>query len=110
MSMVQKSDESFYQFVVRTTRETEKWAKLAMPESSAKLAMPESSSRSGTSQVDESGRFASIVQQVLLESVGANMKAFMIEKKCYTKDMKVFAEKVWPIKPPMVGRRRRQNQ
>ena len=51
VSMVQKSDESFYQFVVRTTREAEKWAK---------LAMPETSTRSGFSQMDVTGLFASI--------------------------------------------------
>ena len=78
----QKADESFYQFVVRVSRDTEKWRKLAMPKS-------EDSHRGGR---DESGLFAAMVRQVILEAIGPDMKAFMIEKRCYEKDLKAFTE------------------
>ena len=84
MAIQQKSDESFYQFVVRVTRETEKWAKLARPS--------RTSSRGQIGELDDTELFGCVVRQVLLEAVSAETKAFLIEKRCYTKDLKAFAE------------------
>ena len=85
MAIQQKSDESFYQFVVTSDARDGEVGKTRPG-----LAVP--SSRGQIGELDDTELFGCVVRQVLLEAVSAETKAFLIEKRCYTKDLKAFAE------------------
>ena len=76
MSLRQTADESFYLYVGRVVRAICQWLK---------LTIRDQDERAEESQVAEA-----LVKQVVLESGSAELRAFMLERKCYRMSMEEF--------------------
>ena len=73
MSLRQTADESFYLYVGRVVRAICQWLK---------LTIRDQDERAEESQVAEA-----LVKQIVLESGSAELRAFMLERKCYRMSM-----------------------